>query len=489
MEAPIPFTPTQESGFEPLGGASPVALNVVVSGKGVVERRPGIEACLPYPSGVISDGPIEAVYQEIGGAVFAFGSRADAPEAERQHWWTRLPDSPLGHVYWATRIHGQARPVFAQLADNGYVTQSAVTAGAKPHRIYSASYGVAWGLGLFGTSGWGDIGDVDTWIEMPTCTHVVAMSSRLLANELRYGAERVRYSEIADYNTWSAGLGTAGAFTAENSPDPLVALDRTREYLFAFGSQTTQVFSPDPTWVFAPVLTIPVGCSAPYSIIDCEYWIDQYKRVVRYQDGVASSVSSPIQAVLDRMTVSDAYGFRAELGAARCFVWVFPTDGRTFVLQEGVGWGQWQSGVPERAQFQVNAHCRLASGENLVGTLSGRVGKLSMAAATDFGDAVQARVETGYLARETSRRKVCKKLTVVLERGISSNPATAIVGYRDRPGPWRCRIPISLGSHGKTTHTLSFRNLGVYDRRQWFFEFSGAERLALVSATEEYEVI
>lgn len=490
-EAAIPFAPLQESGMEVLAGASPLALNVVSTGKGVLERRPGIAAFSPYQSGVISAGPVECVYQEPNGSLFAVGTRL-SNRLYQHHSWCELKrahDSET-YVHWMGQLSGSQRPVFSALTAvdpiKGHV---AVASGSTLQRLFTLGDGI-WELTATGPGGgWGHVVTEEELALIPSATHVTWMAGRAIANESRWNQEQVRYSELADYTRWTAGSGTAGAFTAENAPDKLVAVQRVQEYLFAFGSQTTQLYSPDPTWVFAPVITLAAGCSAPYSIIDCQYWIDQYKRVVRYEGGSVTSVSSPIQGVLDSMCVSDAYGFRVGVGAIQCLVWVFPTDGRTFVLQEGSGWSQWQSGVADPGQFQVSSHCRAVTGENIVGTLSGQVGKLDMAAPADFSGAIQSLVETGYLNRETGRRKVSKRVTLTLERGTSGSAATAVFGYRDRPGPWRNKIPVSLGGPGKTTHTLRFFNLGIYDSRQWFFEFTGSERLALVSAVEEYEVI
>jgi hypothetical protein len=326
----------------------------------------------------------------------------------------------------------------------------------------------------------------------------VAMSSRLECNELRYGASRVRYSDIGTegsdtgYANWHEGLGLAGSFTAEDSSDPIVAVTRTREYLMVYGQQTVQMFVPDPQYVFAPVMTLPVGCAAPYSIIDSEYWIDSRKRVVRLQGGAVDTVSLPIQRELDAMTVDDAYGYRVEIGPAVFLVWDFPSDGRTFVLQEEFGWSQWRSrssGAP--SAFAVSAHCRApTNADNLVGTRDGRIGKLSLDAQDDFGEQVQAQVVTGFVDRGSPRRKRSKRLTLVMQRGRSSStPSEAVLSWRDREGPWYGRIPISLGGPGDSEHTLTYHGLGIYERRQWMLDFIGPERLALVSATESFEVL
>lgn len=473
--------------MEPLGGASPQALNVVVTGKSVVERRPGICAAEGIASGVISGVPIESIFQAMSGEVFAFGGRTGTLGEER-HALAQVRGEG-STTSWLSPASGVERQVFCEYDANVI----GVASGGCLQRIrWGQEDHSAWSLERM-TSG-----TALSIEQVPWSTHVTSMSMRLVANELRYGMNRVRYSGLPmgslsypNYDSWNEGIGTAGDFSAENAPDPIVAISRTREYLLVFGTRTVQFFAPDPTWVFSPTITLPVGCAAPYSIIDCEYWIDDRKRVVRLQGGDVASVSQAIQAELDAMTVSDAYGFRVELGAFSCLVWVFPTDGRTFVLQEGVGWGQWQGRSGDRTtRLDLNAHHRSqTTGLNLVGTRSGRLGKLSMAASTDFGEGIEASVTTGYQNHGTLKNKRCAAITLTLERGRSSVPSTAVVWYRDRPGPWSGRIPISLGGPGDTQSSLTFRSLGVYTQRQWKFEFLGSERLALVDAVEEFEVI
>jgi hypothetical protein len=479
----IPFVPNQASSMEPLAGASPVATNVIVTGKGVLERRPGVCAADGLTSEAFSGGPIESVFQRLQGATFAFGTQ-DGVGPHRC--------AQIGSGYtWRGTASGTKRQMFAEnelivaVASGGYLQ---MLYGTLPNpNILSFRY-------LSGL-----VGRPPQDEYLPQATHVVAMSSRLTCNELRYGASRIRYSDVGDFGTspgftnWHEGIGLAGSFTAEDSPDPIVAVTRTREYLVVYGQQTVQLFVPDPQWTFAPAGTLSVGCAAPYSIIDSEYWIDSRKRIVRLQGGVVDTVSVPIQKELDAMDVSDAYGYRVEIGPAVFMVWDFPSDGRTFALQQEFGWSQWRSTKDgKETPFAVSAHYRSpVNADNLVGTRDGRIGKLSLEAQDDFGEPVRANVVTGFLDRGSSRLKRSTCLTLVMQRGRSSSsaPSQAVVSWRDREGPWVGRIPVSIGGPGDSQHTLKFRGLGVYERRQWMLDFIGPERLALVSATESFEVI
>jgi hypothetical protein len=490
-EARIPFLPLQESGMDSLGGASPLAMNVVVTGKGVLERRPGIVAAPGIISSVISQVPVYGLFQSMDGTVYAVGGEHDwGRSLEDMRIWGSYENS-MGIVgdegdtatIWFWRLSGGRRPVFCEYGGDHAV-------------IAVASGGVLQDIREKFTFGWIGAGTVIEEESVPQSTHVTSMSQRLIANELRWNQQRVRYSGLPSdtysYATWTEGIGTAGSFTAENAPDPVVAVDRTREYLFVFGTKTVQLFAPDPTWTFAPILTLPVGCVAPYSIVGCEYWIDDRKRVVKYADGGVVSISAPIQSALDSMTVDDAFGYRAELGAMSCLVWTFPTDGRTFVYQEGLGWGQWSTRVNGKPkQFMVSCHHRSQTTSlNLVGTDTGRIGRLDQATQTDFGAAIEAKVFTGFVGHDTLRMKRCLRVSVILRRGRSSpTPSKAMLAYRDREGPWEAKIPIDFGAPGDTDATLTFYSLGVYNQRQWMFEFLGPERLSLVSAIEEYEVL
>jgi hypothetical protein len=478
--AVIPFANLQESGLDVLGGSSPSAMNVILDAKGVVRKRPGVGASSLATSAVFNAAGIDGVYATLDGRILAIGTGG----AERVIYAvTPGAASAIGAGLPPQGLRGADRPIFAEtellvVIAGGREIEKFVKNGAATDR-------------LGGTP--------------PIATHVVGLSNRLLANDVQTDRTKVRFSDVAlgdtDYSgheLWSlGGVGTSGYFTAESRPDNVVALAENTGEVFVFGQGTLQTFAPDAVTTYAPVASLEIGCGAPYSIVKVDsqfYWIDNKRRIVKSNGRSYEVVSDQIQRTLDGMpTVADAFGYHVSVGFLDAMVWTFPTDGRTFVLQKGIGWGQWSGWDGENwSRFIVNAACFTPTdGIVLVGTTTGKVGEISLDTHSDFDTQIQAEVITGYINRDTDARKHCKRVRLSLRRGeAGTTPGPqAYLRWRDRNGPWEGEIPVDLGSSGDREIVVEYPSLGVYRFRQWGFELSGTDELALVSATEEFDVL
>lgn len=484
-QADISFANKQATGEQNLAGAPGVAVNVVVDGTGAIRRRPGLEASPNFYSGVVEAAGLSGLYQTVTGALYAIGNTSGF----RNIYRITNVATQLGVALSDATLAGTLRPTFAE-------TQLilAIAGGDRMQKIVLSS-------------------DTSSRLggDPPYASHVVANSSRLIANiaDVTYSntfdKNVVRYSDIANGNAsyagmeiWTEGGGNdAGHYSAEANPDSVLAIAQNTNEVFNFGVSSLQVFDPDPTAVFAPAVTRELGCSAPYSVVKENqqfFWLDNLRRFVMSDARSEEVISGPIQQTLDELdTVSDCFGYRVVSGPVDALVWTFPSDGRTFAFQKGSGWAEWQ-GWSNGNWTQFPVTCQQISPtnhDNLVGDSSGRIGRLSLNATTDYGTPINARVETGYLARGTDSRKHCKCVRIALRRGqtSSSTGPVAYLSYRDQPGPWGNQIPVDLGGQGDTEIVVELRSLGVYRRRQWRFEFSGTEPLELVSVTEEYDVL
>lgn len=484
--AAIDFSNKQSDGIETLAGAPGVAVNVIVDGTGTIYRRPGIEAAPGvFATGIT--GAVEGLYGTLDGNVYAAGSGAPYRQLYRV---TDVAAVPLGVALSDASLDGFARPVFAE-------TQLllVIAGGGKMQKIVLSSFAAS------------RLGG-----EPPYASHVIANSSRLLGNIANvnynntFDKSVVRFSDIANGNTsyagmevWTEGLGTAGHFSAEADPDPVLSLVTSTNEVFCFGDESLQIFAPDPSAVYSPTVTRELGTAAAYSTVKVNgqvAWLDNLRRFV-LSDGRSEQVlSDPISKVIDDMSaVDDCFGYRVVVGFLDAMVWSFPTDGRTFAFQKDSAWSEWlgwSDATNNFTAFPVNCHHLPTAGhDNLVGLRDGRIGRLSLDATTDFGTKIVARVDTGYLSRGTDARKHCKVVRLALKRGQTAATGTP-VGYlmwRDQPGPWSEPLEISFGATGETEPEVEFRSLGVYRRRQWRFEFSGDEALGLVSVTEEFDVL
>lgn len=474
----ISFLP-QESGFDPLSGAIPIAMNVVVDDKGTVRRRPGIQQSefVAYDSGV--DAPVVGLYCTVDGVVYVvIDTRPD------RLLFRVGPGGflPIAHPPMVSQL----RPTFAE-------TQAllCIADGFDVYKIVLAT-------------------DLCTELggDPPKGTHIIAQSDRLLINQLSGNKGQINYSAIAigdDYTgheTWvgsAPGAGTAGFFTAEARPDPVVCLAENTNEVVALGVTTLQTFDPDDSFVFAPIQTREYGCSAPYSLVKVNQqyaWLDHERRFIMGDGRATQEISDPaIQNTLDEITrIDDCFGYRVKSGPVELLVWTFPTDGRTFAYTVGGGWSEWAAwdSVPGNwSVFPVtSSQIRPLGGQCLVGTLDGKAGELKFGLQDDLGVPIRAFVETGYYDRGTDAYKLCKRLLLALRRADpSSVDNMLLVSYRDDDGAWVGPFQVEISGQGYSTPVVELRSLGCYRRRQWRFEFSGTSNLVLVSAREEYDVL
>ena len=491
--APIPFVNQQATGIDSLAGAPGVAVNVMVDQAGTIRRRPGITAAPGVFSGVVDATGITGLYSTVNGVLYAVGN---TPYFRQLYAVGSVSATALSTPFSDSTLAGSGRPTFAE-------TQLilAIAGGDAMQKIVLSSNTSARLLG-----------------SPPLATHVAASSSRLLGNiaitssTVDYDKSVVRFSGIANGNTtyagmevWTEGIvvGGAGHFSAEANPDAVLAVWENTNEVFCFGTRSLQVFSPDPfvsdTGIpagWSPSVTRELGNSAPYSIIKANQqfaWIDDLRRVVISDARAESVISDPIKRDLDNMgVVSDAFGYRVTTGPLDAMVWSFPTDGRTFSFQKGSGWSEWLGWANGNfAPLAVTASCIApVSHDVLVGTSDGRIGRYSLDAQDDFGQPIVVRVDSGYINRGTDEQKHCRCVRLALRRGANASADTKILlSFRDYPGAFSEPLEVSLGALGDTEIVVELRSLGVYRRRQWRFEYTGAEDLALVGVTEDFDVL
>lgn len=477
---PIFFGNDQKSGLERLGGASPAAINVVVDAHGCVRRRPCITAYSEAPSTVVDANGIYGLHAAETGDVFAVGGLSGASRSiyrVKDGAAVSLSTGPL------RELRGSRRPVMAEtealmVFASGDIMQKVVLATMASSR-------------LGGTP--------------PVSSHVVALASTLLANDLVVDRAKIRYSGVATstayagHETWSfGGIGLSGYLSSESRPDAVIAIAENSNEMFAWGASSLQVFGPGGQDVFGVVSGQEHGLSAPYSVIKADHqfaWLDHRRRFVLSDGRNFTPIGGVVQSTVDAMaTVDDCFGYRIHTGPIDCLVWTFPTSGVTMVYQVGSGWGQWQGfGTSNNwGQFAVRSHTHSrASNVNVVGTVDGYIGQMEMGGTADLGAAVSATVTTGFYDRGTDAQKWCRRVRLAMERGTvdSSTAPVGLLSYADEPDAWCSPIPVSFGASGDTSVVVVLDSLGVYRRRAWKFIFPVEVDIALVRVTEEFTVL
>ena len=476
----IKFGPFQESGYDELGGASPKAINVIIDEKGTVYKRPGIATYSVAPSTVIDSDGITGLYATNDSQLFAVGGNLNARSIYKIGGGASVSLSSTPN----STLVGNSRPTFTETEVFLIAAGGAAIQKVKLSTLLSTRLG----------------GDP------PRASHVAAISSRILANDVLVDKTKIRYSGISQGKIDTSGheqwdntglLEDGGFFTAEARPDNIVAVRENTNEIFVWGQDNVQIFVPDPTNVFSPAATREYGCGAPYSIIkkDQEFlWLDQHKRFI-YSDGRSyREIHKPIKRQLDEISdTSDAFGYRVLLGHIDCFVWTFPSAGRTFVYQDGGGWSEWlgyDSTASNFETFRVLSHyLRRDGGINVVGTIDGRVGMFSQSAYDDFGSLVVAQTTSGFLDRNSDKRKQCVCIRITGRRGENSAVSLGRIEWRDDTGGWNGPLSVDFGSTGDNYLQKEIRSLGTYRRRQWRFTFSDSANLALVRVSEEFNIL
>jgi hypothetical protein len=453
-------------------------MNAVIGTDGTVRRRPGISSLDGVTTDSLANG-VTGLFKTTEGMLLAV---EDNPNARRIY--EVLSDrfdllAATDNPAYGEMLNGTGRPVFAETTAivalaGGADVQKVIKSTKLPSRLGGSP---------------------------PQASHVVANAARLLVNDLGEFNGRVNFSGEASGSSYTGheqwnGDGNSGYVTAEGRPDPVVSLGQSSNDILAFGTSTVQIFTPDTSVDYAPVLTREFGISAPYSLIRTEGafgWLDSHKRFV-ISDGRELQIISdpPIQHDLDSLTTwDDCFGWRYREGDIECLAWTFPTDGRTFVFQSGKGWGQWSASTAQNnwGLLPIQSHV-LDVSTNVVGLSSGRVARLTRSATDDLGTAITMSVTSGFQNHKTDAVKSCNCLYIALRRGQTSSATgeTAFLLWRDRPGPWEARAPIDLGGSGDTEVVVPVYSLGTYRTREWGFEYSGATDLALVRVTEDFTV-
>ena len=491
-EAPIPFADGLASGLQQLSGASPLFVNFLVDTNGAMSVRPCIRAWADFPQtgSPVTNSPVIGIFpwQNASGRYVVFVT------ADRMIWAWLSPGLvvALSSVSDATtRLDGSLRPIFTYDS-----TRVAIAGGGAPQQWQ--------GLGLSSRLAPGQIMPDGSPLAL---THIAYNAQRFIG--LNYNTSGIfQWTDPGPpaHTTWPI----VGAYfqEAEAWPDPAVALFTNVNEVFVFGTETTQVYLPDPVTAFAAAMTVQAGVGAAYSVISISEigalaFLDDKHRF-GLTDGRSYQVIStpPIDADVTApgFVTADCWGARIRIGLWDLLLWVFPTQGRGFCFDRTTSkWvgefrsidvnGAWQAWTPTSYAYipgqspQQNLH--------LVGLENGTIGELTFAATDDLGTTVKAVSRTGFQNRGTFNRKECRYVRAQFIRGATAQPGPAPVvelRYRDDLGGFQSVVQWSAGVAGDYNPVVEEFNLGIYQQRQWEIEWSGGGPFTMTGATETFNV-
>ena len=459
------FGNDQRSGDQQLAVASPLAVNVLVDGAGAVRRRPGISTWSGFPTTIPEASQVDGITSFEDEIYFVTASRR-IYKVSSAGVATDL--STLGTESF---LAGAERPVFAETA-----FRLVIAGGEEPAKVDSA--------GTYAERLGGD---------PPWSTYAAPLASRVFTNDL---TDSSTLGRIRASRTGNAGNETFDALdfvASEARPDSTVALRENSNELFAFGSTTLQVWSPDPNTILATSRALNRGCAAPYSVIfDDEMfaWMTERKTFIRSDGRSVEELSGAIDGTIGSLTAfSDGWGFRWDDDQFDALVWVFPSDGRSFTYQRGAGWGQWHGWTQGAGHtvLPIKSHYYWPLMDlHLVGLATGQIAKFDVTATTDLGATIKAEVLTGFDNGGTDAVKSADCLRLTFKRGQASTDAHVMLSWRDNLGAFCRPLRISLGTTGDTMPVVERRTLGTYRTRQWKLEFDGARDYVLARSELEF---
>src|SRR6476620_3864968 len=463
--APIPFAAGLASGLSELSGASPVQTNVLPDAAGALHVRPGIRAWDDFASAP-NTGAIIGMFAWRTFLLFVY--------EDRSLWAMTAPNSFLD---LGATLGGTGRPIFTYDS-----TRVVVTGGGAPLQWQGVGAAIELAPGAIMPDG-----------SPLALTHIGYLAQRFLGNDNNNsGTFQWTPPGPGNHTSWPV-VGPYYA-EAEASPDPLVALYCNSNEAFLFGTESTQVYVPDPSIAFAVAASQAAGCAAAYSVINTDTqfaWLDNDKRLIESGGREFNVLSSPgmAKSISELSVISDCWGARIKFQTWDLLVWTFPTEKRSLYYDRVTKkWGEFNS-TDANGEFvewlPTSYYFWLDKKLHLVGLPDGTIGELTMSASTDKGWTLRGLSRTCVIDAGTFNRKTCQRVDFQLRRdqavGITPVDPRVEYRYRDSPGTWSPTDSIVLGGSYQPVVTKWAK--GQFRQRQHEISFSNASDFILGGAT------
>lgn len=466
--APIGIGGGENTSADPATQATTLASNLWIGPAGENTHRPGLVDTDTTGMGAF---PITGCYQWRTWVILVDSGR---------RLWAMPEGAPytvvaISDATAATQLTGTGRPVFAE---DG-LPRLVVAGGNSP---------LQWtGAGLCSTlvaSG-----------HTPAATHIAYLGLRLIANDVSNPTQWY-WSDLGDglHTSWNAASFT----TADASPDNIVGVYANLREAYVFGERSMQVYAvgTDPLNPFDNVVTLPIGCAAPYSPVEADgrwLWVDNKRRIIASDGRAFEDLSADISITLrDMTTVSDCWSYREDLKMGTSYIFVFPTEGKTFAFDfDGRTWIERSHYTAQGSDGMPIASAAFWPAQNvqLFGALhDSTVYRFDPDVRTDIGDPLVMDRVTGWLDHGTNSRKRSLRVRLTVRRGTgdASTAGTLEVRKADDGGAWDDWEFVDVGIAGDNVQVVDAFLGGVFRRRRYQFRYSGTQEFALLAAEEHF---
>lgn len=337
-----------------------------------------------------------------------------------------------------------------------------------------------------------DMADTDA----PTAvSHVAFLDQYILANVRDTGTWQ--FSEVLDGTSWRA----VDIFTAESSPDNLLALYTANGEIVLIGTLNTEYWANDGVSPFSVIrgANISEGAASPYTFMILNrrlHWLTDKRRFIEIPEDKRqpNEVSLPINAELDALQdVHDARGFNCSIDGLPLAIVSFPNDDRTwcynYLNKHWTEWNTWDLNRGKATRWVGNNYA-YAKAWNLHVVGDRNVGKLYLASTdykNDAGTLIRLTRRSGFIDHGTSEKKRCFKLRLKLKRAQQNadvNEPKFLLRWRNNTGAWGPFREGSLGTDGDHDFYVTFSRLGSYRSRQWELVYTDDAGFTLNGASE-----
>lgn len=345
----------------------------------------------------------------------------------------------------------------------------------------------------YSTNDFAEVTDPD----LPEAGTITTIDNYFVINEVNTG--RFYISALGDGTSWNA----LDFKSAETSPDKILRVFNGVGQLWAFGENTTELFSNTGASDF-PFEKISngdfdVGILAPNSVQSIGrsiIWLGRDE----YGDGVVYETTSISPEPISTPAIS--IRLQKATNPEDIVSWVYQEKGFTFYVLTGGGLetslvynktnGLWHERAYTNADGNFEQHrgncCVFAFGKQLVGDReNGNIYEMDMDIYSDNGDDIVRERIYRHLYRESNRIRYSEleigvESGVGLQNGQGSDPKLALYLSKDSGRTFSLFGTADIGAAGNFFETLRFRNLGVAEEMTFKVRISDPVKVALVGS-------
>lgn len=294
--------------------------------------------------------------------------------------------------------------------------------------------------------------------------------------------------------------------TAETDADDVLRVFTLRQNLLVFGDKTMQPYwnTGDGSPPFDPIITgnVFVGLGAIHSVANnatvCYFYgADDMVYVLQGYNAAVISTEPMARTFSNYSVTDDAIGWCFTVQGYNFYCLTFPTEGKTWIYQEGAEWFELSSGA-EEGRWIGNSHA-YAFRKNLIADYrNGNIYELDDDTYTENGVTIIRTRDSaplhGGLLKAAGKRLEMNRLELLVETGVGlvsgqgSEPVVMLSFSDDGGRTWSTEMDGTIGQSGEYQYKVEWFALGSFETRIIRIRVSDPVAYNIYSAVAEIEV-